>query len=135
MPSDLHRKIEAVHRMCTILSRRPVTDEFVAGMVESLSGVTAEQVEIAATFSIRNEVTLPTPSQILERLESGYYSEVTIVPVKLDDAERIQTWWNDDKNDCGITDEAQYRLHIERWEREHPGESYFETIVKRGYQV
>lgn len=133
MTSDLHRKIAAVHRMCTILSRRPVTDELVAGMVESLAGVTAEQVEIAATFSIRNEVTLPTPSQILERVESGCYLEVTIVPVKLDAAEKIQTWWNDDMNDCGITDPRQYDLHVKKWETENPGLGYFDTIVKRGY--
>ena len=131
--NELHRKIQAIERMCTILSRRLVTDELIAGMVAPFSGVTADQLEIAVNHTIRHETNLPTPSQILERLESGQYTEIEFVPVKLDETERIQTWWNDDMNDCGITEQGQYQLHIERWEQENPGLNYFETIVKRGY--
>lgn len=127
------RKIAALQRMCSVLSKRFIDDIALASMVEAFSEVSADQLEDAVDWSIRNETTLPAPALILERIESGHYRTTERIEIKLTEEERIKSFWKEDMNDCGISDPEVYKLYISRWEKENPGLSYFDEIVKRRY--
>lgn len=127
---EFTRKLTALRKLCGVFSRYQTTDEVLVAMTEAFEDIPAEKVEGAVVWSIKNESTLPTPSQLREGIENGQYRTRKSRMVVRTVEERIKSSWELDFGESGCKDIKSYKAFIDQWESENPGLDYYFDLVE-----